>query len=190
VIALKADGTPVHTLPDGRLEPIDRLENRMHVYVVRIDQCKAYSTQQYQRDVHEANPFPEAAVDAIPLNDILADLEIKRKYFWDEGTISFYDFDMLSTKFLPSEESLRNRFGNGFPAQLRTKLQGLEQMAKHMYLAAKARYDRLHQPAAVPVAVIPAAAPTVICDKCGQPIRGNMVAVSAHRMGCKGRKIA
>jgi hypothetical protein len=124
---------------------VDHLETEICVYVVRVDNAMAFNTEKWQNDTGGANPFPEAAVKEINVNAILAEMKIKRKHFWDQppsggGSLTFYDFDVISTRVLPSEEDQIAAYGPDFPDQLKAKLQSLEREAKNGWAQALQRY--------------------------------------------------
>jgi len=125
---------------------VDHLETEICVYVVRVDDTQAFNTEKWQRETGGKNPFPEAAVDKINVNAILAEMKIRRNHFWDQpptggGSLAFYGFDVISTRILPSEDDQKATYGPTFPDQLRLRLTGLFSEAKHNWRSALTRYE-------------------------------------------------
>ncbi len=125
---------------------VDHVETEICVYVVRVDNVHAFNTEKWQRETGGKNPFPEAAVDRINVNAILGELKLRRKHFWDQpptggGSLAFYDFDVISTRILPSEDDQKVSYGPTFPDQLKTRLRGLCTEARHNWRSALTRYE-------------------------------------------------
>ncbi len=126
---------------------VDHLQTEICVYVVRVDDVLAFNTEKWQRDTGGKNPFPEAAVDKININAVLAELKLRRKHFWDEtpdgkGSLAFYDFDVIAARLLPSKDDQQATYGPNFPGQLEARLKGLCAEARHNWAAARSRYER------------------------------------------------
>lgn len=151
----------VRLLPGG---PIDHLESEIRVFVLRTNNTKAFSTQKWQAKVGVTNPFPEAAVNAVPIQNILAEIVVTRKHFFDNGDLTFYDFDFKSIKLLPSEDMQTLKFGDQFPMELKLKLGMLERTAR---IGAKTRYESEKIKAAAPRG----AAALVECSNCHKMVK-------------------
>lgn len=156
---------------------IDHLESEIRVFVLRTDDTKAFSTQKWQKKVGVTNPFPEAAVNALPVKNILAEIEVTRKHFFDNGDLTFYDFDFKSIKLLPSEEMQKLEFGEEFPTQLQLKLKMLEKTARNTWLAARQRYEKVKSQASAPQG----AAGLVLCTKCNKMVKKVLLNMPCNR---------
>jgi len=154
----------VRTQPGGA---IDHLESEIRVFVLRTDNTRAFSTKNWQKKVGVTNPFPEAAVNSIPVENILAEIEVTRKHFFDNGDLTFYDFEFKKITLRPSEEVQALQFGAQFPVQLKLKLNMLEKTARSTWLTAKSRYDRIKSQSNAPTG----AAGLVECPRCHKRVK-------------------
>ncbi|HEX2886312.1 hypothetical protein [Vineibacter terrae] len=144
---------------------IHHLDNEIRVFMVRVDneKVRAYDTEAWQKRLGGANPFPEAAVTHIPIEDILAEIVIVRKYFFDNGVVSLYDIEFTGCRLLPSRAYLAQVHGLGFPEKLQAMIQGLEVAARSAFSDARARFRAQGKPPP------PAgrARPRWTCPRCG-----------------------
>ena len=111
-------------------------------------------------------------VDQIPADNILAEVEITRKHYFDNGDLAFYDFDLKAIRLLPSEDVQKVRFGDVFPGVLRQKIDQLARSARATWGDARSRYLRLKAQATAPAPVAQAA---IVCPKCGRSFRNTEV---------------
>jgi hypothetical protein len=121
---------------------VEQLEHDGRLFVVRLDGSQAFSTEQWQRDIGGKNPCPERAVNAIPLENILAEVSYTRLFFDENGQLTFYDFRVNDIRLLPNEDVLKSRFGDGFPNQFRLKMNQLIGEAKNNLRDAKLNFEK------------------------------------------------
>lgn len=126
----------------GSKGQVEQLEHDGRLFIVRLDGSRAFSTEQWQRDVGVTNPCPERAVDSVPLDNILAELSYTRLFFDENKHVTFYDFRVNELRLLPSEQVLKTRFGDGFPAQLRSRVNELVGEAKNNLRDAKLSFEK------------------------------------------------
>ncbi|TWS97321.1 hypothetical protein [Reyranella sp. CPCC 100927] len=141
----------IRVVEGGSPRKIDHLENEIRVYIVRVDNTVAFNTEAWQKRLHVSNPFPEAAVAQIPIEDILAEIEVTRKYFFDAdasgaGAVTLYDVDFKTTRVLPSRSAQTAIYGSHFPIQLEALMQGLQQSARQAFAGARTRYLDQNKP--------------------------------------------
>jgi hypothetical protein len=91
----------------------------------------------WQQSVGVANPFPEAAVDQVALEDVIAEIEVTRKHWFDGRSLTLYDFAFRSTRMLPSREALALSRGHLFPGVLEGCLARLEREARSHWADAR-----------------------------------------------------
>ncbi len=78
----------------------------------------------------------------MPLDNILAEMAVTRKYFWQGSALTFYDFELTGIRMLPSPEVLATRTDPAFPALLEAELRSLLAYARDCYKVAKAAYEK------------------------------------------------
>jgi hypothetical protein len=132
----------VHKTSGG---PIDHLESEVRIFVLRMGSASAFSTQAWQKKVGVPNPFPEAAVNEVSADDILAEVEVTRRHYFDGRALTFYDFEISQTRIL-DREGLAARYGRHFPSALEQRIQSLKGAAKNTWSSAKAQYVKYNTP--------------------------------------------
>lgn len=154
----------VRTKPAG---DIDHVESELSIYVLSMDQSRSFSTKAWQGRKGVENPFPEAAVDHVPTESILAEVLLTRKHFFDSDGLSFFDFKVTSIRLLPSPEKLQARFDDAFPTLIEARVQQLERSARGTWAMARARYDKVMSQPTGPGG----AAKGKLCDVCGKTFK-------------------
>jgi hypothetical protein len=180
-------------LPSGALDYLTTVKN---IYVLDMSMGKAFNTEDWQGSKWQGkalvdNPFPERAVDQVLPEQVLAQLTVCKKYYYQQSSardastgqnavhsvIVLFEVERISLDFVQGEEYVTQRLGPLAVTDIRNVVDNQVKSANDRLAGERDAYRKARS---APATTHKSGASRGVCQFCGKEVAN----LKIHQPGC------